>query len=188
MINPMIAPSQLRTALHRPEGILNFIETNNPEAVADNLEALGFNRANSIEILDRQLGTLLAQRKWDQFVQACNVPLLTNSFSPEQLQVIAQTSREYTGAEGGNFLKGQGHIDFQDIMRGLATGYLTMIDTGTDDDDAGDTGGGNGAGSNGKPDPKKDDRTKLIIGLVIGAVALVLVALGIRWMIKRSNG
>lgn len=187
--------NQLRTILtNDPAGVLNFIVTNNEVAVAQNLQDLGFQRPTTLDMLLLQLNVLLKEGKYNTFVQALSVPMRTDVLTPEHIMVAAEVAKPYTGGKGyqTKFMRNQSRVDLDDIMRGLATGYLAMVGAGEEDqqndagEDAGDTGtGGNADAAGGK---KQTTDTATIVLYVVGATILIIgLALTARWLIKRAK-
>lgn len=85
-------PDQLRVKLTtEPDAIVNFLVNNNPEGIADNLDALGMGRMSS-KVQIRQALTYLLQKNPTQFVRAVNVKIDPSTLSAEEMNVLRNLS------------------------------------------------------------------------------------------------
>lgn len=190
-MEPTISASQLYTALTTdPQFAIGFILENNPEAVARNLMAMGFDAPRDEGDMRANLAGMINAGQGNLFVQALSVPLITTNLLPEQVAVVLDVDQTLKGnptIQRSWQLRDE-PVTAQDVISGIATGILVMLNGGNEVPGNADGGGAGASNNNNGNKPPATDSTWKTVAWVCGAVAvIIIVSLTIRWARKRKS-
>lgn len=174
---PTISASQLHAELTTsPSAVLDFILTNNWQAVADNLQGAGMERPISQQQTAQVITWLYNSGHYNEAAQALSVPMRTDQMLPEQIAEALNVNRQWQGNPSvmNRWQIGEAEVGADDIMSGLAVGWLAMLQQAnqTTTTTPGSTGA---APAPGAQQPPAATNSGNLIWWVVGA-AVVLVA------------
>lgn len=128
---PTISASQLAIELQTsPAAVLDFILTNNWQAVADNLQGAGFDRPINQQQTAQVVQWLANTGQGNIAAQALSVPMLVDQMLPEQIAEALNINRQWQGNPSvmNRWQLGGAEVGADDVMSGLAVGWLAMIE------------------------------------------------------------
>lgn len=98
---PTISASQLAIELQTsPAAVLDFILTNNWQAVADNLQGAGFDRPTNQQQTAQVVQWLASTGQGNTAAQALSVPMRIDQMLPEQIAEALNINRQWQVVKG----------------------------------------------------------------------------------------